>query len=197
MARRYHGKAVIENPAESGLLPNVNQAMIRGACPLCSILREFQTIAIERVDASSSGPFCNFHCWSIANSAPAMIAVSVYSNLLQRQELDETLNCCICAAIQAQEQVRIREFIADLERLHFAEWMRKFGTLCSIHAAKLEHSVPAELRKTIQTIFVRSKEEIEEQLREYAENIKAGDHSGGGVLGKTAAFLVGFRGFTY
>lgn len=197
MARRYHSRTAVDNPIESALLPNMSQAIMRGVCPLCSVLREFQTMAVERIDANASGPFCNFHCWSIANSAPAMVAVSVYSNLLRQHEVNQNLSCRICAAVQAQEEIRLRELIADLERAHFAGWMSKFGTLCCIHTSKLERSAPVQLRGTIKAILARSKEEMEQQLREYAENIEAGDHSGGGVLGKTAAFLVGFRGFSF
>jgi hypothetical protein len=197
MARRYHCKTALSGSSAGEVsLPNLNQAMTKGACPLCSVLREFQSIAVERINPSSCGPLCNFHCWSVANAAPAMVALSVYSNMLLQRNQERSMSCTICAAIQIEEEKRITEFTAELEKARFVEWMNQFGTLCIIHAARLERCVPNRLRTTIRGIIDRNMVEVQQQLRDYAEAIEAGDHSGGGVLGKTAAFLVGFRGFS-
>lgn len=198
MARRYHSKtAVAVNLPDDASAPHLTQAMVKGTCPLCAVLKDFQTAAVETINPSSSGPLCNFHCWSVANSAPAMVALSIYSNILHRRDFEFAVTCSICAAIQVEEERRVGEFIADCEKVRFAEWMNKFGTLCLIHAVRLNRSAPEPQRDAIKTILDRSIAEIEVQLREYAEAVEAGDHSGGGVLGKTAAFLVGFRGFSF
>jgi hypothetical protein len=168
--------------------------MIRGACPLCSVLREFQAIAVEKIDPTSAGPLCNFHCWSVANSAPAMVALSVYSNMLLTGNREPTAECLICNAIHAEEEKRISEFIDDLQKVRFREWMTRFGGLCHIHGTRLKQTVPPEFQATIIAIIDRNTTELDQQLREYAATIEAGDHSGGGVLGKAAAFLVGYRG---
>lgn len=196
MARRYHSKAAVSGDVMTAIrVHDLDQAMIKGSCPLCAVLREFQNAIIEHIDPASSGPLCNFHCWAVANSAPAMVALSVYANMLG-QTAPHSAKCVICSEIEDEDTKRVSEFIADFAKVRFAEWMNKFGTLCISHAHRLEQTAPERLRESLQGILARNTQEIQEQLREYAEILKSGDHSGGGVLGKAAAFLVGFRGFS-
>jgi hypothetical protein len=196
MARRYDSKTALGSDVMAAIsVHDLDQAMIRGSCPLCAVLREFQNAIIEHIDPASSGPLCNFHCWAVANSAPAMVALSVYANMIGQTER-QTAKCVICSEIQDEESKRVSEFIADFGKVRFAEWMNKFGTLCLSHAHRLEESAPERLLEDLRRIVERNTTEIQEHLREYAELLKSGDHSGGGVLGKAAAFLVGFRGFS-
>jgi hypothetical protein len=59
---------------------------------------------------------------------------------------------------------------------------------------ELKKQVPSSLRKALDEMSSRGAAELELELRQFLQQARQGDHSGGGVLGRAAEFLVGQRG---
>jgi hypothetical protein len=54
--------------------------------------------------------------------------------------------------------------------------------------------VPASLQKIVEKLRIKNKAELETELEEFLQHTRQGDHTGGGVLGRAAEFLVAQRG---
>jgi hypothetical protein len=76
----------------------------------------------------------------------------------------------------------------------FVEWMKTQGSLCLDHAGKLKEFVPLRCRALVDEVVERNRTELREELEAFHEQLKHGVHSGGGLLGRVAEFLVGQRG---
>ena len=68
------------------------------------------------------------------------------------------------------------------------------GTLCLDHARKVKEFVPLRLRTLIDEVVERNRAELRQELETFHEQLKHGIHTGGGLLGRAAEFLVGQRG---
>jgi hypothetical protein len=55
---------------------NVGQALVRGACPICCVLKEFQSALAEKVQVHADLHLCNFHTWLLARSAQDQLVTS-------------------------------------------------------------------------------------------------------------------------
>jgi hypothetical protein len=103
-------------------------------------------------------------------------------------------NCELCHRVQEEESIRLRQLAQQFQRTMFVEWMKSQGTLCLDHAAKLKEFVPLRYRTLIAAIMERNRAQLCEELEGFHEQLKHGVHSGGGLLGRVAEFLVGQRG---
>lgn len=72
--------------------------------------------------------------------------------------------------------------------------MKSQGSLCLSHSRKLQDHAPLKMRRVIDEIVERTRTELRQELGDFLEHAKQGDHTGGGILGRAAEFLVSQRG---
>ena len=58
--------------------PNVSQALTKGACPICGILKDFQWTLVETTRPQSDLRVCNFHGWALARSRAKTFALDAW-----------------------------------------------------------------------------------------------------------------------
>jgi len=90
--------------------------------------------------------------------------------------------------------MRLDEIAQQLREPKLRSWLHDYGTLCSRHGREVMAKLPEPLRDSVQEIMARNGGEIVEVLGGFLERLKEGSHSGGGVLGRAAEYLVGQRG---
>lgn len=175
---------------------NVGQALVRGACPICSVLKDFQSALAEKVQVQADLHLCNFHTWLLARLAPAKGAAAVYLKLLEDAPSVkvEVSGCDFCQRILEQEKVQLRELVKQMQRAMLVQWMKAQGSLCLSHSRKLHDHAPLKMRRLIDEIVERTRAELKQELGDFLEHTKQGDHTGGGILGRAAEFLVSQRG---
>jgi len=81
-----------------------------------------------------------------------------------------------------------------LERPTFRGWMQQNGVLCVRHARKLSEILPASLQQVVEGALERTNAALEKELKEFFAQTTKGTHTGAGVLGRAAEFLVAQRG---
>jgi hypothetical protein len=138
---------------------------------------------------------CNFHAWALARSGKAEAVTATFLKMLDVSfSKPEKKVCDLCRQVAEQEVVHLRDLVKQLERNMFLQWMKNYGSLCLDHAKKLQGYVPLKQRRLIKEIIQRNREELRHELEGFREHVKQGTHSGGGLLGRAAEFLVGQRG---
>jgi len=181
----------------------VSRALMKGACPVCGILKDFQWTLAETTKPQSDLRLCNFHCWALARSrgklsrsTPGESVTNVFLGMLKGSLLGKvnTEECTLCHHIFEEEVARLRELAQKLQSAMFAQWMKSQGTLCLDHARKLKELVPLRHRTLIDEVVERNRSQLEGELETFREQLKHGVHDGGGLLGRAAEFLVGQRG---
>ena len=175
---------------------SVGQALVRGACPICGVLKEFQSALAEKVQVQVDLHLCNFHTWLLARSAPAKGAAAVYLKLLEDSPAVKVgaADCDFCQRILEQEKLQLRDLVKQMQRAMFVQWMKSQGSLCLSHSRKLQDHAPLKMRRLIDEIVERTRAELKQELGDFLEHTKQGDHAGGGILGRAAEFLVSQRG---
>lgn len=175
---------------------NVGQAFVRGACPICGVLKEFQSTLAEKIHVRDDLRLCNFHTWLLARAAPAKGAAAVYLKLLEGSPAVKVgvLDCDFCQRVLEQEKLQLRELVKRMRRTMFVQWMKSQGSLCLSHSRKLRDYAPLKMRRLIDEIIERTRAELKQELEDFLEHTKQGDHTGGGILGHAAEFLVSQRG---
>jgi len=175
---------------------HVGQALVRGACPICAVLKDFQSALAEKVQVQADLHLCNFHTWLLARLAPAKGAAAVYLKLLEDAPAVEVEvpGCDFCQRILEQEQVQLGELVKQMQRTMLVQWMKAQGSLCLSHSRKLHDHAPLKMRRLIDEIVERTRAELKQELGDFLEHTKQGDHTGGGILGRAAEFLVSQRG---
>ena len=172
----------------------VTATFVKGVCPICGILKQYQAELIESLSPEYACDPCNFHCWTLANSAVGSIAASIYRRLLSEDHQDN--GCKLCAQIREEEETRVQQLARELQEGLGIDWMSHYGTLCVVHANALKNHVALRLRPVIDEIVDRNINELKQQLQDYSTAAEHGTGSGGGVLGRAAGFLVGYRGLS-
>jgi hypothetical protein len=61
----------------------VIQALARGVCPICTLMRVFQNTVIEAPHRYPAGSVCYFHAWTLAGSSPTFEAVPIFRCMLE------------------------------------------------------------------------------------------------------------------
>ncbi len=182
---------------------SINQALTKGTCPVCGILKDFQWTLTETTHPQPHLRLCNFHGWALARSrgklsrsTPGESVTNVFLELLKKPLTGKVGSdqCTLCRRVLEEEIARLRELAQKLQTGMFAQWMKTQGTLCIDHAEKLKEFVPLRLRSLVDEILERNRVELEQELETFREQLKHGIHEGGGLLGRTAEFLVGQRG---
>lgn len=175
---------------------SVGQALVRGACPICGVLKEFQSALAETVQVRADLHLCNFHMWLLARSAPASGAAAVYLKQLEDPSVSKggASDCDFCQRILEEEKLQLQDLVNQMKRAMFVQWMKSQGSLCLNHSRKLQNYAPLKMRALIVEIVERTRAELRQELGDFLEHTKQGDHSGGGILGRAAEFLVSQRG---
>jgi hypothetical protein len=175
---------------------SLSQALTRGACPICGVLKEFQSALADKVQMAGEVKLCNFHTWLLARGAPAENVVAFYWKMLDRSSIGKVgpSECDFCRRTLDEENVRLHELVQYMQRALFLEWMKSQASLCLDHARKLDQRAPLKLRPVIREIVERTRSELKQELGAFLEQAVRGDHAGGGVLGRAAEFLVSQRG---
>ena len=175
----------------------VAQALIKGTCPICALLREFQNELIESASPEGAGHLCNFHAWAVAHATPANSAIGIFARSLDSAESyrSHESTCGLCSQIRSEEQLRIREMAKELTgRATLSQWMLQHGSICLHHAPQLRRSLPTRLQPIVTKIVQRQIAELKQELEAYRQQLDQGINAGGGVLGKAAELLVSQRG---
>jgi hypothetical protein len=189
--------------ASANTATSVSQALTKGACPICGILKDFQWTLADSVPPQADLRLCNFHGWalarsrgSLARSTPGESVTRLFLEMLKGPLPGKTGNdeCVLCQRVSEEEVTRLRELAHKLQGAMFAEWMKSQGTLCVDHAHKLKEFVPLRLRKFVDEVVERNRVELCRELEAFREQLRHGVHEGGGLLGRVAEFLVGQRG---
>ena len=91
---------------------SVGQALVRGACPVCGVLKEFQSALAEKIHLCDDLSLCNFHTWLLARAAPAKGAAAFYLKLLEDSPPVKVgaSDCDFCQMILAQEKLQLRDW---------------------------------------------------------------------------------------
>ena len=178
------------------------QALARGVCPICTLMRAFQNSMVEGPHRYPAAGLCNFHAWSLAGSSPAIEAVPIFRAMLQASETGlgtwpiEMHSCDWCAALREHEDEKLAEFTREMKHDNFRSWVSQYGTVCIFHGRQLINVLPEPEAEVIRQILASNQEELERQLAEFEVKVRRGEKGGGGVLGHIAEFLVSQRGIT-
>jgi hypothetical protein len=177
----------------------ISSLAVKGSCPVCGAVKHFQESLPRRLRADAQPQLCNFHTWLLAKSAQAEVAASLFLNALRAKEGIATSasasSCAGCRKIHEEEVERLKEVTGELERnSHTGMWLKEHARFCLRHMLELKKQVPASLQKPLDEMSSRGVAGLELELREFLQQARLGDHSGGGVLGRAAEFLVAQRG---
>jgi hypothetical protein len=178
------------------------QALARGVCPICTLLRAFQNGMFEAPHRYPATSLCNFHAWSLAGASPAVEAVRIFRSMLEQSPVRETSGavdlypCDWCITLREQEDEKLAEFSREMKRDTFRSWITEYGTVCLFHGRKLIKNLSAPDTEVIRRILASNQEELERQLAEFDVKVRRGEKGGGGVLGHIAEFVVSQRGVT-
>jgi len=182
---------------------SISQALVKGTCPICGILKDFQGTLSENTVPKADMRLCNFHGWALARSrgklsrsTPGEAVSAVFLEMLKVPLAGKahTSDCSLCQQVFEEEVMRLRELAQKLQGAMFVQWMKTQGTLCIEHGRKIKEFVPLRLRAVIDEVVERNRIELERELEDFREQLKHGNHEGGGLLGRAAEFLVGQRG---
>jgi hypothetical protein len=177
--------------------PGVAQALAKGTCPICALVRTSQNDLIENLIPNQVEHLCNYHAWAIAHATPAHNAVDIFNRILESDAatLRPGFACDVCTRIRDEEELRVREMAKELRsRTNLLDWMSHHGNICLNHSVQLQTVLPVRLRNAVQKIMLRNVAEIKQELDEYRRQLESGVNTGGGVLGKVAEFLFSQRG---
>jgi len=176
----------------------ISTIVAKGTCPICAALKEFQNDFAKTLPARECGRFCNLHAWVIANSAPAESAATIFLESIRNPHWEPSPpnpdKCDFCKRMEVEKQTRIKQILEELGRPGLRSWLHEHGMLCFRHGTELIGKLPEALQKTVEEGMSRKARELERELQEFLQHAKAGDHTGGGVLGRAAEYLVAQRG---
>ncbi len=168
--------------AEAATHASVNQALTKGACPICGILRDFQWTLAAIVRPQAALRLCNFHTWALARSrggslersTPGESVSSVFLEMLEGPPAGKVSSddCALCHRVREEEVTRLRELAQQFQRPIFVQWMKTQGSLCLDHAGKLKEFVPLRLRTLIDEVVERNRSELREELEAFHEQLK-------------------------
>ncbi len=182
--------------SEPTRLSSLADALREDACPLCSLLKEFQTCRLRETDTRLLENVCSFHIWMVAKTGEAGDAAVLYCRLIDRSlrhsSVDDT--CDICARIHREEVARVQEFAEHLAQPEFLQWLRQQGTLCLPHARTLLSHLPEQLQKEVLAAVNKRGAELKKRLAQVLRDAEGKGPVHGGVLGRVAEYLVAQRG---
>jgi hypothetical protein len=163
----------------------------KGGCVICALLKSYQSALLERLNPAELKAVCNYHGWSIAAAAQARIAAQTFFHLLEKAEdASGETDCDFCVLIRKEEESRLKELGRVLGEPEVLDWMQAHNALCLPHAKRLVHARSSAML----AIAVTSRERLKNSLQSFLAELTRNVNSGGGILGRAAEFLFGFRG---
>jgi hypothetical protein len=178
------------------------QALARGVCPICTLMRAFQNAMLEAPHRYPAASLCNCHAWSLAGASPAVEAVRIFRSMLEQSPgrpssgVMDLYPCDWCVALRVQEDEKVTEFTQEMKRDKFRSWVTEYGTICLFHGSRLIKALPEPEAEVIRQILASNQKGLERQLAEFDVKVRRGEKGGGGVLGHIAEFVVSQRGIT-
>ncbi len=169
-----------------------SKIMIQGTCPVCAAVRHFQEFFLERLQARTGGGLCNVHAWSVARSAPAEVAATLLLYLLKSRDRSVNLpsSCIACKSIHDEELSRLNELAQELIRGTHGPWITQHARFCIRHLTEIKRCLPVDIQNSVEESSLKTASELEKGLEEFLQHARQGNQAGGGVLGRTAEFLV-------
>jgi hypothetical protein len=116
--------------------------------------------------------------------------------MLHATNCEARAECDLCSSIREHESIRLREFVREMRRTRFNQWLEQYGTLCLFHGTTIRPMLPEEHTQIIAKVMKSNQKQLEELLESFATRAQNGGRTGGGVLGRAAEFLVAQRGLT-
>jgi hypothetical protein len=176
----------------------ISTIVVKGSCPVCAAVKHFQDSLLVNLQADKGARLCNVHTWSLAKSAPAEVAASLFLYALKSKEWSANVpspsSCIACKKIHEEEIRRLEEVSEALKGSTFGVWLKEHARFCIRHLSGMKQRLPGALQKAIEERAVSTISELEKELEEFLQQAKHGNHAGGGVLGRAAEFLVAQRG---
>jgi hypothetical protein len=173
----------------------ISQALVKGACPFCTYLKNFQSkIVRELNDPDQITSICNFHTWALAAASNRAVVACIFRKLMKQTSVQASSDCSLCKMISAEEEIRMKEFSAELSQTHVLDWVNAHGSLCIPHGTRFLGYVPPSLQGIILNIVKRNAAQLEEALETLGTRHEKPNEPGGGMLGHAAEFLVSQRG---
>lgn len=187
----------MKTDADSERYP-ITRLAVKGGCPVCAAVKHFQESLPEQLRTEEQTQLCNFHGWSLAKSAPADVAASIFLGALKSKEWDTSFaspsSCAACKKVHEEEITRLKEVTAELQRPPMAEWLEQHAAFCLRHIQLLKTRVPEPLQEIIEKLRIENTAKLGAELEKFLRQSRNGNHAGGGVLGRAAEFLVAQRG---
>ncbi|MGB2590803.1 MAG: hypothetical protein WA853_01290 [Candidatus Acidiferrum sp.] len=187
----------MKTEATSERLP-IARIAVKGNCPVCAAVKHFQDSLLLNLHIIKNARLCNVHTWSIAKSASAEVAASVFLDALKSRtssaHLPSPSHCIACMKIHEEEVTRIKEVSEDLKWSAIGTWLKEYARFCIRHSGAIKQLVAGALQKAIEESAISTALELRKELEEFVQQARRGNHAGGGVLGRAAEFLVAQRG---
>ena len=175
---------------------SVLQVLSEPGCPICAFLKNVQTKLLQDGEIEEFVTLCNPHAWALAAVRDSAAAAPIFHALIRQRTQPEHRECSVCIRLGQEETLRTEELLASLGRRHVLEWIERKGVLCLPHGTKMQEDAPESVRTLIDTILNRRQQELEASLRAFMSGTGHRDSEHGGVLGKTAEYLVSQRGIS-
>jgi hypothetical protein len=102
--------------------------------------------------------------------------------------------CNLCSLIQDEEQTRLKELGRVLAEPEVLDWVQTHNALCLPHVTRAASFLPANRQAEILAASVKIRETAKGGLQSFLGELGRDSHSGGGVLGRVAELLFGYRG---
>ncbi len=169
----------------------------RTACVVCVALRDFQNDLCKHLNPEECHRFCSRHGWMVANATPAVSATAIFLEAITNHDWSPSSGvggeCDVCLKVHDEKERRIAELTEQLRHAKIHSWFHDNGVLCLPHGREVMAQLPTPQGDGVQKLLERNGSEIVELLQDYLERAKGGTHTGGGVLGRAAEFLVAQR----
>jgi len=179
------------------LYQSILQVLREPVCPFCTFLKDFQAARLQNYARSDLHHLCNFHVWGLAAVEEAPAAAQLFLRLIDEVALlaNGTGGCDICRQIDAEEELRIREFVSCIMRPEISRWLHEDPVLCIPHGIKLRQKVPFVFAHRIDAIVERCRQRLAGDLKRLRGEVEPlQERTGWGAVGRAAEFLVCPRG---
>lgn len=173
---------------------SILQVLDMPGCPICRFIKNYQSLLVQQKTTLVIHHLCNFHMWAVAATQRTLTVANLFQTLLSNVDKFEIhSDCDVCIALRLEEELRIKEFVSQIDTLHIARWLRSNSAFCVMHAAELERLTSPKTAASITATMRVYRDQLGKQL----SNLRANDDPESakwGVLGHVAEFLVSQRG---
>jgi hypothetical protein len=186
-------------PRKRARFENLSEALVEDACPVCSLLKEFQSSCLTELDRHEVNRLCGFHVWMVAKVAEARSAAALFLHLTERSLPQDSAGkeCDVCDRVAQEERRCVKEFGDSLDQPPFLHWLQQQGALCIPHGRKLLSEVSKrQTQEAIVLAMKNRKTELRRRLTDLLRRAESRQPTQAGILGKVAEYLVAQRGLS-